>query len=66
VKLEDIEIKGTSGMVYAAGMYSLTVHLPGGVAIQDHGKFLDVRRKQEDGSWLIVADAYNSSVPIGE
>jgi ketosteroid isomerase-like protein len=47
-------------------MYSLTVHLPGGVAIQDHGKFLDVRRKQEDGSWLIVADAYNSSVPIGE
>ena len=32
--------------------------------IQDHGKFIEIRRKQPDGSWLISRDIFNSDLPL--
>jgi len=29
----------------------------------EHGKFLEIRRGEKDGRWLIVADIFNSDVP---
>jgi len=31
----------------------------------DVGKFLEVRRLQDDGQWLIEVDAFNSDLPVG-
>jgi len=64
VTLENVEVQGSGDMAYVAGIYMLKVHIPGMDPIEDAGKYLDVRQKQEDGTWLIVADAYNSSVPL--
>jgi uncharacterized protein (TIGR02246 family) len=64
VKLENVEVRGSGDLAYVAGIYMLKVHIPGLGPIEDTGKYLDVRRKQEDGSWLIVADAYNTSIPL--
>jgi ketosteroid isomerase-like protein len=54
-------VVGTGDLAYAHGRYHLTVAADG--APVDSGKFLDVRRRQADGSWKYVADMFNSSIP---
>ncbi|RMG63162.1 MAG: nuclear transport factor 2 family protein [Calditrichaeota bacterium] len=48
---------------YEVGTYTIRVEPEGSEAFTDHGKYLTVWQKQADGSWLIRADAYNSSTP---
>jgi hypothetical protein len=31
--------------------------------IRDRGKYIEIRRRQEDGSWLISRDIFNSNQP---
>jgi ketosteroid isomerase-like protein len=33
-------------------------------AVGDHGKFLEIRRRQADGRWLVAADIFNSDQPV--
>jgi len=54
-------IVGTGDRAYATGHYSLTLGLKGSPV--DSGKFLDVRERQADGSWLYVADMFSSDLP---
>lgn len=56
------EIAGTADLVYVTGQYHMTLALPDNPV--DSGKFLDVRRRQKDGSWQYLADMFNSSVPL--
>jgi ketosteroid isomerase-like protein len=42
--------------------WSDTLQPPGSKAIVDSGKILVVLRKQADGAWLRVADAWNSDL----
>ncbi len=60
-----VEIDGRGDLAYARGTYSVTMQ-PEGVPepIQDTGKYLEIRRKQEDGSWLITIDIWNSDLPL--
>ncbi len=62
-----VEIEGRGGLAYVRGVYTLTME-PEGVPepIQDTGKFLDILQKQEDGSWLIAVDIFNSDLPLPE
>lgn len=62
----DMIIQGKDGLVYVAGTYSMTLHPEGADPIQDDGKYLDVRRKDPDGTWRFVADMFNTSVPDEE
>jgi ketosteroid isomerase-like protein len=52
---------GTGDRAYASGRYHLTLAIQGSPV--DSGKFLDIREKQGDGSWLYVADMFNSNIP---
>jgi len=59
------EIDGVGDVAYVRGTWTLTIAAAGKTpAIEDHGKFLEVRRRQADGSWLMVADIFNSDVPL--
>jgi len=59
------EIDGRGDLAYVRGTWTLGIAAAGKTpATQDHGKFLEVRRKQADGSWLMVADIFNSDVPL--
>lgn len=55
-------VVGAGDLAYVSGRYHLTLTRKG--APVDSGKFLDIRERQKDGSWLYVADMFNSSVPL--
>jgi len=58
------QIDGRGDLAYVQGTYTMTVTPPGARPVPDNGKFLAVRRKQANGSWLTVQDMFNSSVPL--
>ena len=43
--------------------YEMTIPVPGGEPQKDSGKFVEVWRRQGDGSWQIADDIFNSSLP---
>jgi uncharacterized protein (TIGR02246 family) len=61
------EIDGRGDLAFVRGTYSLAV-VPEGAPepIQDTGKYVEIRRKQPDGSWLIAVDIFNSDLPLPE
>jgi ketosteroid isomerase-like protein len=32
--------------------------------IHDQGKFIEIHRRQSDGSWLIMMDIFNTDLPM--
>lgn len=60
LRFVDDGIVGGGDLVYVYGRYWLTFEDPDLPA--DQGKYLDVRRRQADGSWKYVAEAANSSL----
>ncbi|MGE5803721.1 MAG: YybH family protein [Gemmatimonadota bacterium] len=64
--LTPIEIDGRGDLAYVRGTYSFKIVGPDGHQVgEDHGKFVEIRRKQPDGEWLIAVDIFNSDVPAG-
>jgi uncharacterized protein (TIGR02246 family) len=59
---EILEVDGGRDIAYVWGNYSMTIKPEGADPIHDKGKFLEIRKKQSDGSWLILRDMYNSDV----
>jgi uncharacterized protein (TIGR02246 family) len=47
----------------SVGLYEMTIPVPGGEPQKDSGKFIEVWRRQGDGSWKIADDIFNSSLP---
>jgi ketosteroid isomerase-like protein len=60
-----IEIDGRGDLAYLRGTYQMTFAAAAGrPAVEDHGKFVEIRRRQPDGRWLITVDIFNSDVPL--
>ena len=60
-----IDIDGRGDLAYVRGTYSLSMPAASGrPAMSDHGKFLEIRRRQPDGKWLVSVDIFNSDVPL--
>ncbi len=64
--LADVEIDGVGDWAFVRGTYSLTMAVEGMEPIADSGTYLEICRKQADGTWLIYRDIYNSDVAVGE
>ncbi len=61
------KLEGCCDLAYMVGAYSMTIAPEGAPEpIQDVGKFIEVRQKQDDGSWQIAEDIFNSDLPMGE
>ena len=54
-----IDINGRGDLAYVRGTFQLLFES----GAQDRGKFLEIRQRQQDGRWLIVADIFNSDLP---
>ena len=62
--LKAVEIDGRGDLAFVRGTYSMTIAPEGTLEpIQDTGKYVEIRRKQPDGSWLIAVDIFNSDLP---
>ena len=54
IETYDLEIAGAGDLAYGIGTFSLARPAP------DRGKFVEVYRRQADGSWRCVADMFSS------
>ena len=63
-KLTPVEIDGRGDLAYVRGTFTMTM-LPAGAPgpITDAGKYVEIRHRQADGSWLISVDIFNSDLP---
>jgi ketosteroid isomerase-like protein len=61
---QSLEIEGQGDLAYDRGTYSMTVIPPGAAPIEDHGKYLTIWRKQDDGSWKVQRGTFNSDLPL--
>ncbi len=59
------DIDGSGDLAYVRGTYSFTMPTANGQsAVYDHGKFIEIRRRQADGKWLLSAHIFNSDLPV--
>ncbi len=57
-------VSAASGdMVVTQGTYTASFQGPDGKAVPETGKYLEVWKKQADGSWKVVRDIWNSDLP---
>lgn len=59
------EIEGDGDLAFVRGRSCVFIPLATGEYGVDIGKFLEVRERQADGSWLISADIFNSDQQMG-
>lgn len=58
-----VEVARSGDIGYSQGTYEMTMNDPSGKPVMDHGKYLEVWKKQPDGSWKCAVDTFNSDVP---
>lgn len=61
-KATKVEVARSGDLGWVTGTYELTETDPSGRPIVDTGKYLEVWRKQADGSWKCVADMFNTDL----
>jgi len=59
------EVEGRGDLAYARGHYTLdgTPKAKGVPPLHDQGKFLEIFRRQADGTWRYAVDMYSSDLP---
>jgi ketosteroid isomerase-like protein len=60
-RTSDVMIEGD--VAVETGEYTMTLQPKGGKEMKDEGKYLTVWKKQGDGSWKVVRDISNTSLP---
>jgi uncharacterized protein (TIGR02246 family) len=58
-----VEVAKSGDLAYAYGTYDTSMDGPKGKPITDHGKLVEVWKKQADGGWKCVVDTWNSDLP---
>ena len=62
-QVRDVKMDGRGGLAYVLGKYTMTLVPPGAPGpVKDSGKYLDIRRKQPNGRWLLQVDIFNSDL----
>ncbi len=56
------DVARSGDMAYVVGTYQITAKNAQGKSQEDHGKLVEVWKKQPDGKWKTVADIFNSDV----
>jgi len=59
---EIVTVEGNGDLAYVHGRYHLDMTTPDGPQADD-GKYIEVWKRQADGSWKIAYDIFNSDLP---
>ena len=62
-KATRVEVARSGDLAYLSGTYDLTLNDAKGKPVKDRGKYVEVWKKQADGTWKTVADIWNSDPP---
>lgn len=62
-QLTKVDVARSGDLGYGYGTYKLTADDSRGKPASDHGKILEVWKKQADGNWKCVVDTWNSDLP---
>ncbi|MBE3072836.1 MAG: DUF1579 family protein, partial [Acidobacteria bacterium] len=49
---------------YVRGNYTMTMAFPGAPAVTDKGKYVEIHKKQADGTWKVKYDSWSSDLPV--
>ena len=63
IEIENIEIEGYEDLAYVRGTSIVTQEIPGHSPVSIEGKFLDIRRRNVDGSWKVSIDMFSPDQP---
>ena len=58
-----VEVARSGDIAYLYGAYDISFQGPDGKPLPDHGKNLEIWKKQADGNWKCIADTWNSDLP---
>lgn len=56
-----LDINGKGDLAYVYGTVKMETNAR---AELDHGKYIEIWKKQEDGKWKVIYDIFNTSVPL--
>ena len=60
------EVEGIGELAFVRGRYSMTLEPEGAPGpVNDEGKYIEIRERQPDGSWLLARDIFNSDLAPG-
>ena len=59
-----VEVSAAGDLAYSMGTFEVSLKDAEGNAVSDKGKFVNIWKKQVDGSWKIVTFIYNSDLPL--
>jgi ketosteroid isomerase-like protein len=62
-KTKEVEVAQSGDIGYTSGTYEVIMTDPTGTPVKDRGKYLEVWKKQADGTWKCVSDMWNSDLP---
>jgi ketosteroid isomerase-like protein len=63
-KPEIIDIDGRGDLAYVRGNYTMTMNPTGAPPVTDKGKYIEVWKRQADGSWKVAYDSWSSDLPV--
>ena len=62
-KATKVEVAKAGDLAYVSGTYEETMTDASGKPVNDRGKYVEIFKKQADGTWKVVADIWNSDIP---
>lgn len=61
-----VDVANSGELAYLTGVYAVTAKDAQGRTLTDHGKEVEVWKKQADGNWKVAADIWNSDLPANQ
>ena len=61
--LEVADLDGRADVAYMRGTFAMTLEPEGAPAVSMAGKYVEILKKQADGTWRFAVDIFNSDAP---
>ena len=63
-KFTSVDIDAGGKVAYEVGTYEMTMTMGNAPSMNDKGKYIAIWKLQEDGSWKVSAETWNSDMPV--
>src|SRR5438093_10188389 len=62
-KTTKVEVAKSGDLAYVSGTYEETMTDASGKPVKDRGKYVEIFKKQANGTWKVIVDIWNSDLP---